>query len=327
MLANITRRKRVLGIVGSPRRGGNTEALVDEALRGAKEAGAHVERVFLDQLDIAPCKACDRCAVTGECMQRDDMPGLLAKMKRSHVWILGTPIYWRGPTAQFKTFLDRWYGVRQRIFDEQRVILVIPMGETEADDARCTIEVLRTALSHFEMEPFATIVVTDVWDPGEVRRNPSVLEAAYRAGQEAVTSPRSEPQEDEEQAAIPSLDLASAEESTLSLTDLYTIVGPRLVVTGAPIPFPKKEEVLIGRGKPGTASQPDVDLGTHGGGQGGVSRNHARMSHGPDGWMLEDLDSTNGTFLNGRQVMPGFRVRVRSGDVVRFGMLTLVFYA
>ena len=152
------------------------------------------------------------------------------------------------------------------------------------------------------------------------------LEAAYRAGQEAVTSPLVEPQEDEEEAKPPSLGLAGAEESTMGLTDLYTIVGPRLVVTGAPIPFPKKEEVLIGRGKSEAAPQPDVDLGTHGGGQGGVSRHHARMSHGPDGWMLEDMDSTNGTFLNGKHLLPGIRVRVRSGDVIRFGMLTLVFY-
>ena len=60
--------------------------------------------------------------------------------------------------------------------------------------------------------------------------------------------------------------------------------------------------------------------------QAGVSRHHARMLYGPDGWMLEDLDSTNGTFLNGKQVMPGLRVRVHAGDVVRFGMLTLIFY-
>lgn len=323
MLDKVTRRKRVLGIIGSPRHGGNTEALVDEALRGAKEAGASVERVFLDRLNIGPCQACDRCAINGECVQRDDMSKLLSKMRRSHVWILGTPIYWKGPTAQFKTFLDRWYGIKETEFEEKRAILVVPVGETEADDARCTVEVLRTALAHFEMEPFSTIVATDVWDAGEVRQNPSMLEAAYRTGQEAVTSPVVKL---EEEIKRPSLDLLGAEESTMGLTELYTIVGPRLVVTGAPIPFPEKKEIVIGRGKPDAAPQPDVDLGTHGGGQGGVSRNHARMSHGPDGWMLEDLDSTNGTYLNGRQVMPGFRVRVRSGDVVRFGMLTLVFY-
>jgi multimeric flavodoxin WrbA len=67
-------RKQVLGVVGSPRRGGNTEILVDEALAGAEEAGALVEKVLLGELDIAPCRACNACQKTGQCVQRDDVP-------------------------------------------------------------------------------------------------------------------------------------------------------------------------------------------------------------------------------------------------------------
>jgi multimeric flavodoxin WrbA len=104
---NETDRKRVLGIVGSPRRGGNTETLVDEVLRGAKEAGAAVEKVILSELEIAPCLACDACLDTGKCVYQDDMTTLLERMRRSEIWVLGTPIYWWGPSAQFKTFLDR----------------------------------------------------------------------------------------------------------------------------------------------------------------------------------------------------------------------------
>jgi pSer/pThr/pTyr-binding forkhead associated (FHA) protein len=58
----------------------------------------------------------------------------------------------------------------------------------------------------------------------------------------------------------------------------------------------------------------------------GVSRHHARMLHGSGGWVLEDMESTNGTFLNGEQVSPGKQVRVRTGDLIRFGTLTLIFY-
>ncbi|NIN64209.1 MAG: flavodoxin family protein, partial [Anaerolineae bacterium] len=84
---------RMLGFVGSPRRGGNTDILVDEVLRGAEEAGALVEKVTLTKLDIAPCRACDTCRKTGQCAQRDDMPALLEKMYHSQAWVLGTPIY------------------------------------------------------------------------------------------------------------------------------------------------------------------------------------------------------------------------------------------
>ena len=78
-------RKRVLGIVGSPRRGGNTEILVGEALRGAEEAGALTEKVILSRLDIGPCQACDACGKAGQCVQQDDMPALLEKMEKSHM--------------------------------------------------------------------------------------------------------------------------------------------------------------------------------------------------------------------------------------------------
>ena len=71
-------RKRVLGIVGSPRRGGNTEIMVNEVLAGAQAAGALTEKVILSELDITPCRACNGCRKTGACVQRDDMPALLA---------------------------------------------------------------------------------------------------------------------------------------------------------------------------------------------------------------------------------------------------------
>jgi multimeric flavodoxin WrbA len=55
----------VLGVSGSPRRGGNTETLVDEVLRGAAEAGAATEKVVLAQADVSPCRACNACSRTG----------------------------------------------------------------------------------------------------------------------------------------------------------------------------------------------------------------------------------------------------------------------
>ena len=106
---NSTRAQQtVLGLVGSPRRGGNTHILVDEILRGAQDAGAEVEKSDLTQLEIAPCRACDVCRRTGKCVHEDDFPPLYERMKSSDIWVFGSPIYWWGPTAQFKAFLDRW---------------------------------------------------------------------------------------------------------------------------------------------------------------------------------------------------------------------------
>jgi multimeric flavodoxin WrbA len=299
--------------------------LVDEVLRGAQEAGAQVERVLLSELDIAPCRACDRCLSTGECAQRDDMATLLEQMKRSQIWVLGTPVYWSGPTAQFKAFLDRWHSALRTEFDEQRVVLVIPMGEPDTGYADCTVQTVRTALAYLKMGLFATVLAPNVWDLGEVREYPDVIEMAYRAGQEAVTGDLPQVQESTGEAGPPVPQPAVPEEATLWMDDLSKMAGPHLVVTGAPIPLPK-DDVLIGRVRPGVTPIPDVDLVPHGGDQMGVSRQHARMLCGSGGWVLEDLESTNGTFLNGQQIPPGHQVRVRTGDLIRFGTLTLIFY-
>ncbi|TEU18523.1 MAG: flavodoxin family protein [Anaerolineales bacterium] len=186
MSANEANRKRMLGIVGSPRRGGNTEILVDEVLRGAEEAGALVEKVILSELDIAPCRACDTCRKTGQCAQRDDMPALLEKMERSQAWVLGTPVYWWGPTAQFKAFLDRWYGSNYAMFKGRRIILTIPLEDTDASTARHTVGMFTDALAYLKAELFATVLAPGVLDRGQVREHPDVLEAARRAGRAAI---------------------------------------------------------------------------------------------------------------------------------------------
>ena len=181
----------VLGIVGSPRRQGNTELLVDEVLLGAQESGAQVEKVLLSKLKITPCTACDACQETGECVFRDDMAGLLEKMGRSAVWVLGTPVYWWGPSAQFKAFLDRWYSkiflpADREVFVGKRVILAIPLGDTDAGVARHTVGMLTDALTYARAELVATVVAAGVNDRGDVRNHPDVLAAARQAGRHAA---------------------------------------------------------------------------------------------------------------------------------------------
>lgn len=72
--------KKVLAIVSSPRKNGNTELLVDEFVKGAQEAGHEVEKICLREKKIAPCLACEACLRNGgTCVQKDDMAGGAAK--------------------------------------------------------------------------------------------------------------------------------------------------------------------------------------------------------------------------------------------------------
>ena len=116
--------------------------------------------------------------------------------------------------------------------------------------------------------------------------------------------------------------------ATARLGALMPNTGPRLVVTGtgATLPLPQKGEILIGRADPNVTPSPEVDLGPHGGGQAGVSRRHARLLYCSEGWLLEDLHSTNGTFLNSVPVQPGEPAHVQTGDIIRCSQLTMIFY-
>ncbi len=184
-------RKHVLGIVGSPRKGGNTDILVDTILEGAKARGAKVEKIRLADLRISPCKACYGCAKTGLCVQKDDMAKLFVKMRKSGVWVIGTPVYWWGPSAQLKVFVDRWFAKVRRqsdlaIFKGKKVILAIPMGDTSRRTARHVIGMFKDALAYVGGILFGTVLAPGAYEKGEVRSDAKVLKHARKLGEESV---------------------------------------------------------------------------------------------------------------------------------------------
>jgi multimeric flavodoxin WrbA len=187
MMLKASNPTRVLGIVGSPRRSGNTEILVDEVLTGASEAGAQTEKVILSHLDIGPCRACDACKKKGRCVQQDDLLRLLEQMEQSQVWVLGTPVYYWGPTAQFKAFIDRWYGAGKIVtFKDKCVILAIPLGSGSAYDARHTVGMLEDILAWQRSELLTTILALGVMARGAVRNHSEMLAEARQAGRDAI---------------------------------------------------------------------------------------------------------------------------------------------
>jgi multimeric flavodoxin WrbA len=98
---------KVLGISGSPHRHGNTETLLDSFLDGAKSAGASVEKVVLRDLDYSPCRGCNACHKTGECIVRDDAIMLFDKILNIDAIAVASPIYSMGITAELKGLIDR----------------------------------------------------------------------------------------------------------------------------------------------------------------------------------------------------------------------------
>ena len=176
---------RVLGIVGSPRRWGNTDVLVSEVLRGAASTGADTEKVILSSLKIHPCLACEKCHKDGICRQTDDMPILLAKMLASDVWVLGTPVYWWGPSAQMKAFIDRWYApIHSQELKAQmgkRVALVTAFADAEPATPQYIVGMLRASLDYLKADLTSQLHVT-AGPRGAVARDSRALQDAFALG-------------------------------------------------------------------------------------------------------------------------------------------------
>jgi hypothetical protein len=103
--------------------------------------------------------------------------------------------------------------------------------------------------------------------------------------------------------------------------------GPRLIVSasGAEIPLSASGEMLIGREDPVSGIYPDIDMTPHGGEDGGISRKHARLIMEGGNYFIEDLDSTNFTFVNKQKLAPKTRHQLNDGDEVRCGRVAMVF--
>ena len=98
---------KILGLSCSPRKMGNTEILLGEALNGAKHEGVEVELFSVSGKEIKPCDGCGSCRKTGECHIKDDMQTVYPKLVEADGIIFGTPIYVYGMTTQAKAIIDR----------------------------------------------------------------------------------------------------------------------------------------------------------------------------------------------------------------------------
>jgi multimeric flavodoxin WrbA len=98
---------KIFGLSCSPRKQGNTEILLGEALQGAQQEGAEVELYSVVGKAIAPCDGCRTCRETGECHIKDDMQNIYNKLLEADGIIFGTPVYFYSMTAQAKAVIDR----------------------------------------------------------------------------------------------------------------------------------------------------------------------------------------------------------------------------
>jgi multimeric flavodoxin WrbA len=98
---------KVIGIVGSPRKNGNTEQLTEYTLKAIAEEGLDTELIRLAGLDIKPCNGCNFCQTKPECSIKDDFQSIYQKMIAADGIILASPVYYGSATALIKGLMER----------------------------------------------------------------------------------------------------------------------------------------------------------------------------------------------------------------------------
>ncbi len=188
----------ILGIGGSPRGNGNTHILVSHILDGAREAGAATELVLLKDLSIQECDGCHACWHGRPCPRGDDMDGLCLKLIQADAIVLGTPVYWYGPTALMKAFIDRlvYFNCpenRAKIRGKP-VAIAVTLEEPNPETASLLMTFFQKCLAYLELPLAAAIVVPGLVRKGGIAEKPDRLEEARRIGRDLATARRARPQ-------------------------------------------------------------------------------------------------------------------------------------
>lgn len=174
--------KKVLIISSTPRKGGNSDLLCDQFLKGAQEAGHQAEKIFLAAHKINYCVGCGVCNTTHECVQKDGMKPLLDKMVEADVIVLATPVYFYSMNGQLKTFIDRTVPRYTEIANKDFYFIVTAADSSKQNMAR-TLEALRgfTEDCLEGAREKGVIYGVGAWQKGEVKDTPA-YEQAYKAG-------------------------------------------------------------------------------------------------------------------------------------------------
>ena len=177
---------KILGVIGSPRKRGNTHLLVSRILDGAEKEGAVTEALFLNDLNIRECDGCHACWRGKQCSKKDDMNTLYPKIMQSDIIIFGTPVYWYGPTALMKCFIDRFVyfncpGNRAKIRNKSAVI-VVPFEDEDPRTADLLVRFFKKSLHYLEIKLIGKILVPGVSRRGDITKKADRLEEAYTLG-------------------------------------------------------------------------------------------------------------------------------------------------
>ncbi len=195
-MQNGENQKQILVLLGSPRKKGNSTTLAQQITKGAESAGAAVETIYLNGLNIKPCQGCYACKKKDSkgCAVDDDMQSLYPKMISSDAWVIATPVYWFNMTAQTKIFMDRCFGLFDASFTvnplyKKKIAIAMSYGDSDPFNSGC-VNALRSFQDAFRYvgAKIVGMVYGSAEELGEIASNTELLEQAEALGKKLARS-------------------------------------------------------------------------------------------------------------------------------------------
>jgi multimeric flavodoxin WrbA len=189
------KQKKVIVLLGSPRKKGNSTVLAKQIIRGVESVGGQAETVYLNGLDIKPCQGCYACRKkeSSGCAVDDDMQPLYPKLVESHAWVIASPVYWFSMSAQTKIFMDRCFALfnddqKKNLFFNKRIAIAMSYGDTDSFNSGC-VNALRSFQDAYRYvgARIVGMVYGSAEELGEIKSNTLLMEQAEKLGKELVS--------------------------------------------------------------------------------------------------------------------------------------------
>jgi multimeric flavodoxin WrbA len=173
----------ILILSGSPRKGGNTDLLVEAFVKGASQKH-HAEVVSVHDYKVNPCMGCNACFVNKDntCVQKDDMAIIYEKMAHADMLVIASPVYFYGISAQLKTIIDRLHNPIRDTFPIKKMALLLVGAATLPELFDSILAQYQLCLNFFQLEDAGRVLVRGVKDKGDIK-NTDALNEAYELAQ------------------------------------------------------------------------------------------------------------------------------------------------
>lgn len=190
---------KVLGIVGSRRKKGNTSILVQEALKPFREKGIETELLYLGDYNIKSCTGCEGCKDTYKCVIKDDMEKIYQLILESDALILGSPTYFYSVTGDMKTFLDRcysmeifaeddrsvWMGINEVLGGKYALVIAVCEQHNE-EDMGYTADIMEKTLQALGYRVVDTLKILGLFKAGETYNHEEMMKKVKSSGEKLL---------------------------------------------------------------------------------------------------------------------------------------------